>query len=434
MTASSSESAAAGAQAPAGGLAGVQGPQVAADVEAPSPVPGVTRNVFLLGVVSFVADIASEMAYPLIPVFLTSTLGAPVAAMGAIEGVAEGTASSLKVASGWLSDRVGRRKGLVTAGYALSALGKALLALAFAWPQVFAARFVDRFGKGVRTSPRDALIADGTPASLLGRAFGFHRALDTAGAVVGPLIALLLVGGLSLGIRTVLLVAVVPGVASVALLLVLVRDIPVKGAVRAEAGDPPARAPGAYWAFLAVVLVFAIGNSSDTFLILRAKDVGLSLSLVVVAYVSFNVSYTLLSMPAGVVSDRVDRRLLYTLGLVIFGLVYLGFAWLPSTAWVWPLFVVYGCYMALTEGTGRALVAEVAPSGRRGTFLGLYHTSVGLAAVLASVMAGLLWQTVAPAAPFAVGAGMAFASAALMLLLVAMGPRLGAAGAPLPPE
>jgi len=433
MTASSPEFDASGAQASAGGPAGVQGPEFAA-LEAPSPIPGVTRNVFLLGIVSFVADIASEMAYPLIPVFLTSTLGAPVAAMGAIEGVAEGTASSLKVASGWLSDRIGRRKGLTTAGYALSTLGKALLALAFAWPQVFVARFVDRFGKGVRTSPRDALIADGTPPSLLGRAFGFHRALDTAGAVVGPLIALLLVGAFSLPIRTVLLVAVVPGVASVALLVLLVRDIPVKGAVHAEAGDPPPRAPGVYWAFLAVVLVFAIGNSSDTFLILRAKDVGLSVSLVVLAYVAYNVSYTLLSMPAGIISDRMDRRLLYTLGLVIFGLVYLGFAWLPSAAWVWPLFVVYGCYMGLTEGTGRALVAEAAPPGQRGTFLGLYHTLVGLAAVLASVMAGLLWQTVAPAAPFAVGAGMAFAAAALMLLLVVKVPRPGAAGAALSAE
>jgi len=433
MTDSRFESAADGTEVPAGGLAGTQEPEVAA-LEAPSPVPGVTRNVFLLGIVSFVADIASEAAYPLIPVFLTSTLGAPVAALGAIEGVAEGTASLLKVVSGWLSDRVGRRKGLVTAGYALSALGKGLLALAFGWPQVFAARFVDRFGKGVRTSPRDALIADGTPPSLLGRAFGFHRAMDTAGAVVGPLIALLLVGGFSLPIRTVLLVAVVPGVATVGLLAVLVRDIPVKRAAHGEADDPPSRAPRAYWAFLAIVLLFAIGNSSDTFLILRAKDVGLSVSLVVVAYVAYNVSYTALSAPAGVISDRVDRRLLYTLGLVIFGVVYLGFAWLPSTAWVWPLFVVYGCYMALTEGTGRALVAEVSPSGQRGTFLGLYHTSVGLAAVMASVMAGLLWQTVAPAAPFAVGAGMAFAAAVLMLLLVTMGPRLGAAKALVPPE
>jgi MFS family permease len=418
MTAPSSESTVAGAQA----------------VEAPSPVPGVTRNVFLLGIVSFVADIASEMAYPLIPVFLTSTLGAPVAALGAIEGVAEGTASSLKVVSGWLSDRVGRRKGLATAGYALSAAGKALLALAFVWPQVFVARFVDRFGKGVRTSPRDALIADGTPPSLLGRAFGFHRALDTGGAVVGPLVALLLVGGFGLGIRTVLLLAVAPGVATVVLLMLLVRDIPVKRLGHAKASDPPSRAPGVYWAFLAVVLVFAIGNSSDTFLILRAKDVGLSVDLVIVAYVAYNVSYSLLAAPAGVVSDRMDRRLLYTLGLVVFGLVYVGFAWLPSTAWVWPLFVVYGCYMALTEGTGRALVAEAAPLGRRGTFLGVYHTSVGLAAVLASVMAGLLWQTVAPAAPFAVGAGMAFAAAALMLLLVSMSPRPGATGAPLSPE
>jgi MFS family permease len=347
--------------------------------------------------------------------------------------VAEGTASSLKVVSGWLSDRVGRRKGLVTAGYAFSALGKALLALAFVWPQVFVARFVDRFGKGVRTSPRDALIADGTPPSLLGRAFGFHRALDTAGAVLGPLIALLLVGGWGLGIRAVLLLALVPAAGAVVLLLG-VRDIPVKGGVRSAPSEAAGGAPGAYWAFLAIVLLFAVGNSSDAFLILRARDIGLSVSLVVVAYVAFNVSYTLLSTPAGIVSDRVDRRLLYTLGLVIFGLVYLGFAWLPSTAWVWPLFVVYGFYMALTEGIGRALVAEAAPPTRRGTFLGLYHTSIGLAAVLASVMAGLLWQMVTPAAPFAVGAGTAFAAAVLMLLLVAIGPRLGASRSALPTE
>jgi len=413
---SSTEPTAVGAHAAAGSPVALPERDLAS-AETPSPIPGVTRNVFRLGIVSLVADIASEMAYPLIPVFLTSTLGAPVAAMGAIEGVAEGTASLLKVASGWLSDRVGRRKVLVTSGYALSALGKALLALAFAWPQVFAARFVDRFGKGVRTSPRDALIADGTPPPLLGRAFGFHRALDTAGAVVGPLIALLLVGAWGLSIRAVLLLALAPAAVSV-VLLSLVRDMPARAATRAEADEPPARAPGAYWAFLAIVLLFSIGNSSDTFLILRARDVGLSVSLVVVAYVAFNVSYTLLSMPAGIISDRVDRRLVYTLGLVIFGFVYLGFAWLPSTAWVWPLFVVYGCYMALTEGTARALVAEAAPSGRRGTFLGLYHTSVGMAAVLASVMAGLLWQAVAPAAPFAVGAGTAFAAAVLMLFLL----------------
>ena len=430
MTASSSEGATKGVDAAADGPVALTGPDLAA-VEAPSPVPGVTRNVFRLGIVSFATDIASEMAYPLIPIFLTSTLGAPVAALGVIEGVAEGTASSLKVVSGWLSDRVGRRKGLVAAGYALSVLGKALLALAFAWPQVFAARFVARFGKGVRTSPRDALIADGTPSSLLGRAFGFHRALDTAGAVVGPLIALLLVGAWGLSIRAVLLLALVPAVAAVAILL-LVRDIPPKSAARADADESPEPVPGAYWAFLAVVLVFTIGNSSDAFLILRARDVGLSVSLVVVAYVAFNVSYSLLSTPAGIISDRVDRRLLYTLGLVIYGVVYLGFAWLPSTAWVWPLFVVYGSYMALTEGVARALVAEAAPSGRRGTFLGLYHTSVGLAALLASVMAGVLWQAVAPAAPFVVGAGMAFAAAVLMLLLVAMGRRPGATRAALP--
>jgi len=223
----------------------------------------------------------------------------------------------------------------------------------------------------------------------------------------------------------VLLLALAPAAVSV-VLHSLVRDMPAKEASSADGTQEAGRAPAAYWAFLAIVLLFAVGNSSDTFLILRARDAGLSVSLVVVAYVAFNVSYSLLSTPAGILSDRVDRRLLFTLGLLIFGFVYLGFAWLPSKAWVWPLFVVYGCYMALTEGVGRALVAQAAPSGCRGTFLGLYHTSIGLAAVLASTMAGVLWQAVDPAAPFAVGAGLAFVAAVLMLLLVAMGPRRGA--------
>src|SRR3990170_4397621 len=186
--------------------------------EAPSPIPGVSRNVFRLGWVSLASDVASEMAYPLIPLFLTTTLGAPVAVLGVIEGVAEGTASTMKVASGWLSDRLGRRKPLVVAGYALSLLGKALLALAFAWPQAFLARFVDRTGKGLRTSPRDALIADGTASHVRGRAFGFHRAMDTVGAVVGPLVALVMVGAAGLGPRPVLLLALVPGLAGVVLL------------------------------------------------------------------------------------------------------------------------------------------------------------------------------------------------------------------------
>ena len=393
--------------------------------EAPSPVPGVSRNVFLLGWVSLVTDIASEMAYPLIPVFLTTTLGAPVAVMGVIEGVAEGTASTMKVASGWVSDRVGRRKPLVVAGYALSVLGKALLALAFAWPQAFLARFVDRTGKGLRTSPRDALIADGTEPRLRGRVFGFHRAMDTAGAVIGPSVALALVAA-GVGPRPVLLLALAPGVMGVAL-LAAVKDRPTRRALGSQPLGPsapglrPAGGPSrGYWAFIGIIILFSLGNSSDAFLLLRARDLGLNLGEVIAAYVLFNASYSLLAMPAGVLSDRLGRYILLTGGLLVFAGVYLGFGLAPGGRWLWPLFLVYGIYMAATEGVGRALATDLAPELQRGTYLGVYHTGIGIATVLASVTAGLLWDRVGPASPFLLGAGVSLLSAGLMLALPAL--------------
>lgn len=384
----------------------------------PSPVPGVSRNVFVFGLVSFCADVASEMLYPLIPTFLTVTLGAPVAALGAIEGVAEGTASSLKVVSGWYADRLRRRTPLVAAGYALSVAGKLLLALAFVWPQVLAARFVDRFGKGVRTSPRDALIADATDPARFGRAYGFHRGIDTAGAVVGPLLGLLLV--ILLGednLRPVFLLAVAPGVVSVAL-IALVRERrrePVTGPA-GQRLDLSGAGP-AFWTFLGISVLFALGNSSDAFLILRARDLGLGLTAVILAYVLFNAVYSLVAMPSGIASDRLGRRTVMVGGFLLFGLVYLGFALVDAEGFVWPLFACYGLYMALTEGVGRAFVADLAPLERRATFLGAYHTSIGLMAVASSVLAGVLWQAVQPAAPFLLGASTAFLSAALLMTL-----------------
>jgi len=384
----------------------------------PSPVPGVSRNVFTFGLVSFCADVASEMLYPLIPIFLTTTLGAPVAVLGVIEGIAEGTASSLKVVSGWYADRVRWRKPLVAAGYALSALGKLLLAAAFVWPQVLLARFVDRFGKGVRTSPRDALIADSSDPARFGRAYGFHRAADTAGAVLGPLLALSLV--VLLGednLRPVFVLAIVPGVASVALIAL----------VRERRRAPAPRSPGpaldlsgadaAFWVFLGISVLFALGNSSDAFLILRAKDLGLGLTMVILAYVLYNAAYSVLAMPSGIASDRLGRRSVMVAGFLIFGLVYLGFALADRQSLVWLLFPVYGLYMALTEGVARAFVADLVPPERRATFLGVYHTSIGLMAVGSSVLAGILWQVVAPGALFLLGASTAFLSAALLVVL-----------------
>ncbi len=386
-----------------------------------SPVPGVSRNVFVLGLVSFAADISSEMLYPVLPIFLTTTLGTPVSLVGAIEGIAEGTAGTSKVAAGWWSDRLPRRRPLVVAGYGLSALGKLLLAVAFVWPQALVARFCDRLGKGTRTAPRDALIADSSAEGTRGRVFGFHRALDTAGAVVGPLLGLALVASLGEGrLRLVFLLAVIPALVSVALVR-LARERP--RAVAPRGGERPridlSGAPMAFWLFLGVSFLFAFGNSSDAFLLLRASDLGLGLTAVILAYVLYNVAYALLSFPAGIVADRVGPKAVLAGGFFVFGLVYLGFAAATGSAAVWPLFAAYGVTMALTEGVGRAFVSDFAPAERRGTFLGLYHTTIGLTAVVASVLAGVLWDQVGAAAPFALGAATGLAAAGLLLFVPA---------------
>ena len=396
-----------------------------------SPVPGVSRNVFVLGWVSFAADVSSEMLYPMLPVFLTATLGAPVALVGTIEGIAEGTAGTSKVVSGAWSDRLRHRRPLVAAGYGLSALGKLLLALAFVWPQALLARFCDRLGKGTRTAPRDALIADSSTAGTRGRAFGFHRSLDTAGAVVGPLVGLALLAALGEGrLRLIFILAVLPAVASVVLVRVArerERIVPPREATQPRIDV--SGAPAGYWLFLGISLLFAFGNSSDAFLLLRASDLGLGLTMVILAYVVYNVTYSLLSLPAGLAADRLGPRTVLVAGFSVFGLVYLGFAMAGGSALVWPLFAAYGLTMALTEGVGRALVADFAPAAKRGSFLGLYHSAIGATAVVASVLAGVLWDQVGPGAPFALGAATALAAATLLALVSVVTPA--AEGAPL---
>jgi len=396
--------------------------------EEASPVPGVSRNVFVLSWVSFAADVSSEMLYPILPIFMTTTLGAPVALVGVIEGIAEGTAGTSKVASGWWSDRLSQRRPVVALGYALSVLGKLLLALSFAWPQALFARFFDRLGKGTRTAPRDAMIADSTNAGSMGRSFGFHRGLDTFGAVLGPLIGVALIAALGEDrLRPIFFVALAPAVASV-VLVGLARE---RTRRVAAAGEPLrfdfSGAPSRYWLFLGVSMLFAFGNSSDAFLLLRARDLGLGLVAVVLAYALYNAAYALLSYPAGIAADRVGAHRVLAGGFAVFGGIYLGFALAGGGAAVWPLFAGYGVVMAMTEGIGRALVSDVAPAERRGAFLGLYHTAIGLTAVVASVLAGVLWDQVAPAAPFAVGAATGLAAALLLALLPMQArPPLGA--------
>lgn len=390
-------------------------------------MPGVTRPVFFLGIVSLLTDISSEMIYPLVPLFLTTSLGAPVAAVGLIEGVAESAASALRTVSGWLSDRLRARKSLVVIGYALSAIAKPLLAAAQVWPAVLGARFVDRSGKGIRTAPRDALIADVTPFGLRGRAFGFHRAADTVGAIAGPAIGLGLLSAFGNQFRPVFLLAFVPAAAGVALLAL----IPERRPDRHDDGErvPLWRLGAPFYAFLGVSLLFALGNSSDAFLILRASNLGLSSTEAVSAYITFNAAYALLAMPAGIASDRLGRRSVIGLGFLIFAGVYLGFALAGSGAAMWPLFAVYGMYMALTEGVGRALVADLAPARARATALGLYTGALGGMVLLSSVLAGLLWDQVDVRAPFLLGAATGIASFVLLLVLLPMvQPRAGAPG------
>ncbi|MEE8369503.1 MAG: MFS transporter [Dehalococcoidia bacterium] len=386
-------------------------------VEADSPVPGVKRPVFIFGVVSFLTDISSEMVYPLVPLFLTSALGVPLVAVGLIEGLAEGAASVFKTVGGWASDRLRMRRPLVFAGYALSAVAKPLLAAASTWPLVLGVRFGDRAGKGIRTAPRDAILADVTPPAERGRAFGFHRAADTLGAVVGPAVSLGLLAIFADNFRLIFLLAFIPAVAGVGL-ITLVRERPPAAAAPA-AGERGFRKMGrGFYVFLAVSLLFALGNSSDAFLLLRAKDVGLSTSEVVLSYMLFNLVYAAVAMPAGIASDRLGRRNVIALGFAVYAAVYLGFGLVAGPATIWPLFAVYGLYMALTEGVGRAFVADFVPSERRATALGLYQGAMGAMLLLSSVLAGLLWDLIGPAVPFYLGGATALA--ALVALLVGL--------------
>ena len=350
---------------------------------------GISKNVFVLGLVSFFNDVASEMIYPIVPIFLTSVLGAPVAIVGLIEGIAESTASILKVVSGWLSDKWQKRKPFIVIGYSFSAISKILLSLAFRWPFVLFARFIDRFGKGTRTAARDALIAESSDNSVRGRSFGFHRAFDTLGAVVGPLIALSAIHFLGNNFRLIFFLAFIPACIGILLLLFFVKER------KKEANSSPAfnlswrNLDPSFKIFLLISFIFALGNSSDAFLILRAQNLGLSLTLVVLAYVLFNFAYAIFSMPAGIISDKIGPKKVLLTGFLLFSTIYLFFGLAHSSFFLWLLFPVYGIYMALTEGVGKAYISNLVPQEKTGTAFGVYQTTVGLCTFFASLIAGL---------------------------------------------
>jgi MFS family permease len=353
---------------------------------------GLPRNVVVLSWVSFFQDAASELLYPIFPLFITVTLGAPASVLGLIEGVAEGTASVGKALSGRLADRF-RRRPLIALGYGISSAAKPLIGLAGAWPAALAGRFADRVGKGIRTSPRDALLAADTPPEIRGRAFGFHRAADTAGAVVGPLLGLALYEAFNHHLRPLFFVAAVPAAISVGL-IALVREHPPRPAHKAP-DERQARAealPRRYWRVVIPLAVFGLANFSDALLILRAKEIGLSFVSIILVYTLYNATYAALSLPAGIVSDRLPRRIVYGTGLVIFAIAYLGLGLVHTTGWVWVLLPVYGAYTALTDGVGKAWISDLLPDRALGTGLGLYQGITGGCALIASVWAGLAWN------------------------------------------
>jgi MFS family permease len=369
-------------------------------------------NVVRLGWVSALTDVSSEMLYAVTPLFLTQVLRATMSQLGLIEGIAEGTASVLKGISGWHSDKIRKRKIFVLAGYALSTFAKPLIAIATGWPAVLAARFMDRFGKGVRTTARDALIADSCPPQERGRAFGLHRAMDTAGALVGVAISLVLLLLLQTHesddsiFRLLYWLAFIPGVFSVFLILG-VREIPPRAVKAADKRKLNLAFGRDYYIVLILFSVFTLGCSSDAFLLMRTREAGWSAVAVIAAYLCYNASYALLSYPVGKRADRVSKQRLLGVGFVIYALVYCGFAALPGKWAVWPLFLVYGVYIALTEGVSKALISNLVASEVRGTALGLFYMVTGLLAVAASIIAGLLWDRISPAAPFYFGAVLA---------------------------
>ena len=381
--------------------------------------------MLVLAAVSFLTDASSEIIYPLLPIFLTSVLGASATAVGAVEGAAETTSALLRLASGWWSDRVRRRKPLVVVGYALASLVRPLIAVAQSATQVLAIRVTDRVGKGIRGAPRDALIAESVDASIRGRAFGFHRAADHAGAVVGPLVAFALLGWGQMNLRAVFLVAAIPGVLSVIVLVMGVREVPraIPRVAPGGSGAAPklerAGLDRRFWTFLAAILLFTLGNSTDAFLILRANQLGVPVALVPVLWAALHVVKSAWSMPGGALSDRVGRKPLIFAGWVVYAAVYFAFGRATESWHAWALFLAYGVFFGLTEGTERAMVADLVGADRRGTAFGWFNLAIGIGALPASLLFGFVWERFGPARAFEVGALLAVAAAMVLLLVAA---------------
>jgi MFS family permease len=368
-------------------------------------------GVVTLGWVSLLTDFASDMIYPLLPDFLTRRLGAGPAVLGLIEGVAEATSSLMKLVSGWWSDRTRRRKPLVVAGYSIAALVRPLIGLATGWFQVLAIRFADRVGKGIRTAPRDALIASLVPPAARGRAFGLQRAMDNAGSVAGPLAAALLLKTIVPEERSVFLLAFVPGILAIVLLVRRVREAPAPPPpATAAASSADGRLPRGFWVATSLFVLFTLANSTDAFLLLRARDSGIALWQIPLLWAFFNGVKAAAGVPGGALSDRIGRVACVGMGWVVYVLAYAGFAFVSTPAGIWALFAGYALFFALTEGAQRALVADLVGQSLHGRAFGVFHGSIGLAALPSSILFGIWWKVFGPRTAFLIGAGLAAAA------------------------
>ncbi|HET7699050.1 MAG TPA: MFS transporter [Vicinamibacterales bacterium] len=403
---------------------------------------GLSRPVWLLGWVSFFTDMATEMIYPLLPLFLTRTLGGTAMSLGVIEGVAEAANSALKIFSGWLTDRSGQPKTLVLAGYGLSSAVRPLIGLVTSWPQVLALRFTDRLGKGIRSSPRDAMLARFAPPGTRGRVYGFHRAMDHAGAVAGPLIATAYLYFYPDAYRSLFAWTLVPGI--VVILLILRLPAPPKTGtvtVSAEKAPPKMRdpqfsqenrsaargkgdsprfwrggLPRRFYLAMAIITVFALGNASDAFILLRLTDLGIAPVWIPLLWSALHVVKMSASVIGGTLSDRFGRRALIIGGYLWYAAIYAAFAWTTSVPIVIAIFLAYGIYFGFTEGVEKAWVADMAPASARGIAFGIYNGALGAGGLAASLIFGAIWTRVSPAAAFLTGASLALAASVLLYL------------------
>ena len=382
---------------------------------------GLSKNVFFTGLVSFFMDVSSEMIYPLLPLFLANMLGVNKSLIGLIEGIAEATASLLKVFSGWLSDRIGKRKSLMMAGYAISTLSRPVIALAGIWQQVLASRIIDRLGKGIRTAPRDAIIADSTEPSHLARSFSFHRSMDTMGAVVGPAIALIVLQLYNNNYQLVFWLSMIPGVIAVLIIAAFIKE--KKRSSETSVARPRFTLKYLDWKvkfFILITTIFALGNSSDAFLILRAQQLGTRTAIIPGVYLMFNLIYSLSAIPAGIAADKYGKKRIILLGFILFSALYYGFAVANTPAAIWILFALYGLFMGLTEGIQKAFLSTLIPANFKATAFGFYATSIGLATLPASLIGGVLWDRISPAATFYFGASMAALATILFIVLIVL--------------